>query len=62
MKIGITSISSTGVVTIPKEIRRKLRLRSGSQLAVFTDGKDILLKRILTPKKVSASINKSLSS
>ncbi len=44
MKIEITSMSTKGQVVIPSEIRETLKLAHGTNLAVFTDGKRILLK------------------
>ena len=45
----ITVMSSRGQVVLPKNIREKLGLYSGSKLMVFSDGDNILLKPIKQP-------------
>ena len=49
MTFKVTSLSSKGQVVIPRDIREKLRLTSGSNLLVMTDGSNLLLKPIDTP-------------
>lgn len=49
MTLKVTSLSSKGQVVIPRDIREKLRLISGSNLLVMTDGSNLLLKPIDTP-------------
>lgn len=48
--LEITSMSTKGQIVIPNEIRNELNVSSGSKFAVMTDGKNILLKPIETPK------------
>ena len=49
MHYQIARLSSKGQFVIPESVRKMLRLRSGSKLALFTDGGHILLKPIPTP-------------
>lgn len=46
----VTSLSSKGQVVIPSNIRKALKLSSGSKLMVMTDGSSLLLKPLETPK------------
>jgi AbrB family looped-hinge helix DNA binding protein len=46
----MTTMSSKGQVVIPMEIREAMSLSSGAKLMVMTDGQNLLLKPILTPK------------
>jgi AbrB family looped-hinge helix DNA binding protein len=48
-KVLITTISSKGQVVIPNEVRKTLKLESGTPLAVFTDGTTLLLKPVEIP-------------
>ena len=44
----VTKVTSKGQVVIPRDIREKLGLASGSNLLVLTDGSNLLLKPIDT--------------
>lgn len=49
-EISTTIMSSKGQVVIPKDIRRRLGLRSGSQFIVVGVKDTVILKIILPPK------------
>lgn len=49
-KVLMTNMSSKGQVVIPSEFRKSLGLTSGSPLAVFTDGSNLMLKPVQLPK------------
>lgn len=49
MEYELTRLSSKGQLVIPLDMRKTLGLRTGTRLAMFTDGKHILLKPIPTP-------------
>jgi AbrB family looped-hinge helix DNA binding protein len=49
MNYEITRLSSKGQLVIPSHLRNQLGLRTGTRLAMFTDGEHILLKPIPTP-------------
>ena len=49
-QIEVTSLSSKGQVVIPRDIRKELGISTGDKLIVLTDGDNLLLKRIPTPK------------
>lgn len=42
---GAVTITSVGQITIPKEVRKKLKLKSGDKLLVYVRGKEILLRK-----------------
>ena len=48
--LDVTTMSSKGQVVIPTDIRRELGLLSGTKLMVLTDGANLLLTPIQTPK------------
>jgi len=48
--LEITTLSSKGQIVIPGTIREELSIETGSKFAVLTDGDNILLKKIDTPK------------
>lgn len=45
----VAAVSSKGQVVLPKSIREKLHIESGSKLMVISDGINILLKPITMP-------------
>ena len=49
MDIEFTKISSKGQVVIPSDIRKRMKLKEGSPLAVTNKGDTILLKKIKMP-------------
>jgi len=49
MEYELTRLSSKGQLVIPQDMRKALGLRTGTRLAMFTDGEHILLKPIPTP-------------
>jgi len=49
MEYELTRLSSKGQLVIPLDMRKTLGLRTGTRLAMFTDGEHILLKPIPTP-------------
>ncbi len=48
--LEVTSVSAKGQVVIPNAIRSHLGLKSGAKLAVITDGENILMKPLESPK------------
>lgn len=48
--VEVTSLSSKGQVVIPNQIRKELGISNGSKLLVLTDGTNLLLKPIGSPK------------
>ena len=48
-EIATTKMSSKGQVVIPEDIRRRLRLRSGSQFVVVGERDTVILKTISPP-------------
>lgn len=48
--LDVTTMSSKGQVVIPTDIRKELGLLTGVKLMVLTDGSNLLLKPIQTPK------------
>lgn len=49
MNYEITRLSSKGQLVIPSHLRKQLGFRTGTRLAMFTDGENVLLKPIPTP-------------
>jgi AbrB family looped-hinge helix DNA binding protein len=47
--IGTTRMSSKGQVVIPEEIRKKLKLKTGSQFVVLGEDDVVILKAISPP-------------
>jgi len=47
--LSTTKMSSKGHVVIPKEIRKRLNLRAGSQFVVIGDKDVVILKSIASP-------------
>ena len=57
--LEITSMSTKGQIVLPLRVRNDANLKSGTKFAVMTDGENILLKPIETPKmKVFKSLLK----
>lgn len=50
VQVQTTSVSSKGQVVIPREIREALGISEGVKMIIFTDGDNVLLKPIQTPK------------
>jgi len=50
MQVEIASVSTKGQVVIPGTIRRRLGIEAGSKLMVVTDGENVLMKPIVTPR------------
>ncbi len=46
MHYSIIKITSKGQMTLPVEIREKLKLSQGDHLAVYLDGEEIRIKKI----------------
>ena len=49
MQFDIARLSSKGQFVIPGKVRKLLVLRTGTKLALFTDGANILLQPIPAP-------------
>ena len=49
MQFDIARLSSKGQFVIPEKVRKSLGLRTGTKLALFTDGENILLRPIPAP-------------
>ena len=48
--LDVTTMSSKGQVVIPTDIRKELGLSTGAKFMVLTDGSNLLLKPLQTPK------------
>lgn len=60
MHFDIVRLSSKGQLVIPGDVRKRLGLRPGAKLALFTDEKHILLKPIPVPD-ISAFIRMAMA-
>lgn len=49
-QMQITSVSSKGQIVIPSEIRETMGISIGMKMIVFTDGDNLLLKPIQSPR------------
>jgi antitoxin PrlF len=49
-QVEVTSLSSKGQVVIPNRIRQELKMSTGTKFIVLTEGGNLLLKPILSPK------------
>ena len=47
---AVTSLSSKGQVVIPSSIRKELGIAEGTQFIILSDGNNLLLKPIESPK------------
>ncbi|MBI2679566.1 MAG: AbrB/MazE/SpoVT family DNA-binding domain-containing protein [Candidatus Solibacter usitatus] len=43
------TVSSKGQIAIPKQIRERLDIREGTKLALYAEGRDLILRRALSP-------------
>lgn len=50
-ELSTTKMSSKGQVVIPEEIRRRLRLKAGSQFVVVGNKDTVILKTISPPSR-----------
>jgi len=50
MQVEVASVSTKGQVVIPGPIRKSLGITSGSKLVVMTDGENVLMKPIQSPR------------
>ena len=50
MHFDVVRLSSKGQLVIPRHVRDRLGLRTGTKLALFTDAKNIMLKPIPAPR------------
>lgn len=48
--LDVATMSSKGQIVIPTELRKELGLLTGAKLMVLTDGANLLLKPLQTPK------------
>ena len=48
--LDVTTMSSKEQIVIPMDIRKELGLLTGAKLMVLTDGSNLLLKPLQTPK------------
>ena len=55
MTMQIVSVSSKGQISIPISYRKELSIKEGSQLAIYSDGENIILKPIEIPSEASLS-------
>jgi len=49
-QVEVTSLSSKGQVVIPRDIRKELGVSTGAKFVVLTDGNNVLLKPVQSPK------------
>ena len=61
MTIQIVSVSSKGQFVIPVSYRKALSIKEGSQLVIYSDGENIILKPVELPSedKLSAILAKA---
>lgn len=61
MNMQLVSVSSKGQIAIPVSYRKALSIREGSQLVIYSDGENIILKPVSLPSedKLSASLAKA---
>lgn len=61
MTIQIVSVSSKGQIAIPVNYRKALAIKEGSQLVIYSDGENIILKPIELPAedKLLAALEKA---
>ena len=61
MTMQIVSVSSNGQIAIPVSYRKALSIKEGSQLVIYSDGENIILKPIELPSedKLSAALAKA---
>ena len=51
MSSDILAVSSKGQVVLPANLRKRLSIKSGDHLAVYTSGDVIMLKKIEMPRE-----------
>lgn len=56
MTMQLVSVSSKGQIAIPVSYRKALSIREGSQLVIFSDGENIILKPVELPSEDSLSV------
>lgn len=61
MNMQLVSVSSKGQIAIPVSYRKALSIREGSQLVIYSDGENIILKPVSLPSedKLSAALAKA---
>ena len=62
MTVQIVSVSSKGQIAIPASYRKALSIKEGSQLVIYSDGENIILKPVELPAedKLSAALKKAM--
>lgn len=55
MTMQIVSVSSKGQISIPVSYRKELSIKEGTQLAIYSDGENIILKPIELPSEANLS-------
>ena len=56
----VRRIDDLGRIVIPKEIRRKLQLREGDPLEIYTDNDDCIIFKRLSPVKEKGESTESV--
>lgn len=56
MTMQVVSVSSKGQIAIPVNYRKALSIKEGSQLVIFSDGENIILKPVELPSEDKLSI------
>lgn len=61
MTMQLVSVSSKGQIAIPVSYRKALSIKEGSQLVIYSDGENIILKPVELPSedKLSALLAKA---
>ena len=49
-EIGVSTLSEKGQVTIPKDVRRRLKLKPGDKVIFIVRGEDMLIRKALERK------------
>ena len=63
MTMQLVTVSSKGQIYIPEDYRKALSIKEGSQLVIFSDGENIILKPVELPSedKLSAALAEARS-
>ena len=61
MTMQLVSVSSKGQIAIPVSYRKAFSIKEGSQLVIYSDGENIILKPVELPSedKLSATLAKA---
>lgn len=46
-EVGVSSVSTKGQVTLPKEVRKRLKLRPGDKVIFILQGEEVIIRKTL---------------